>query len=366
MSENNTGDDNRHGDSRKPGQRERGTGQGRHRRSRVTGVLALLAFLIAVALVAGAYWYWEQTEERLAGLKALESELHAQAEQLSSLEARLQRLDELPARTDRLSDDLRSVQSGQQSQGDEIRRLDERTESLREFMDAGRSAWRIAEVEYLLRLANRELQLAGRPENALAALTAADERLEALADPGMTAVREAISRDRERLRAIDRPDITGMALTLGSLIERVDRLPIAEGVRKAPAVDLDEELESAGLWPRLRERGSDVLRQLVTVRHEDAPVRPLLAPEQEYFLRRNLVLSLASARMALLRDEPEVWRASLTEARDWLDAYFRVEDDAVQAVDEELARLLDSAIRTEQPDVSESLDRLRRVMEARN
>jgi uroporphyrin-III C-methyltransferase len=139
-----------------------------------------------------------------------------------------------------LSEDLQSLASDQADAQTEIRRLDERTESLRDFMDAGRSAWRIAEVEYLLRLANRESQLAGRPENALAALTAADERLEALADPGMTPVREAISRDRERLRAIDRPDITGMALTLGSLIERVDRLPIAAGVREARSVDLDE------------------------------------------------------------------------------------------------------------------------------
>jgi uroporphyrin-III C-methyltransferase len=127
-----------------------------------------------------------------------------------------------------------------------------------------------------------------------------------------------------------------------------------------------KELDSAGLWPRLRERSTDVLRQLVTVRHEDAPVRPLLAPEQEYFLRRNLSLTLASARLALLRDQPEVWRATLTEGRDWLAAYFQMEDDGVQAVDEELARLLDSPIRAEQPDVSESLDRLRRIVEGRN
>lgn len=344
----------------------RGTGRGRHRRSRVTGVLALLAFLIAASLAAAAAWYWQQMEERLAGVEALESELEAQNEQLTEMEAELRRLEDLPARSDRLGDELQSLASEQEVTRTELGRLDERTESLREFVDAGRSAWQIAEVEYLLRLANRELQLAGRPENALAALTAADERLEAMADPGMVPVREAISRDRERLAAVERPDITGMALTLGSLIERVDSLPIAEGVREPPAVDLDEELASAGFWSRLRERTTRVLRQLVTVRHEDAPVRPLLAPEQEYFLRRNLSLALASARLALLQDRPEVWRASVGEARDWLDAYFRMEDDSVQAVDEELARLAASPLRAEQSDVSESLDRLRRIMEVRN
>jgi hypothetical protein len=67
----------------------RGSGRGQHRRSRLTGALALLAFLIAVSLVAGAAWYWEQTEERLASLEALERDLEAKAGQLSDMEARL-------------------------------------------------------------------------------------------------------------------------------------------------------------------------------------------------------------------------------------------------------------------------------------
>ncbi|MDQ2069844.1 uroporphyrinogen-III C-methyltransferase [Natronospira bacteriovora] len=330
------------------------------------GVLAALAFLLSLALLAAAWWYWEQSEERLAALETLQSELDQQQDRLEGHERALDRLRDLPQRSDRLSDAFDDMTAHRQRIERDLERLDERTETLREFMDAGRSAWRIAEVEYLLRRANRELQLAGKPVNALAALDAADERLEALADPGMTPVREAISRDRERLRALEQPDVTGLALTLGSLIERVDRLPLADGVQRTPQTDLDEDLDAENFWPRLRERSTRVLRQLVTVRHEDVPLRPLLAPEQEYFLRRNLALSLATARLALLREQPEVWRASLLEARDWLDGYFAMEEDAVQAVDEELARLSETTIRSERPDISESLERLRRVVEARN
>jgi uroporphyrin-III C-methyltransferase len=94
------------------------------------------------------------------------------------------------------------------------------------------------------------------------------------------------------------------------------------------------------------------------------PVRPLLAPEQEYFLRLNLKLKLESARLALLEDDPVVWRAALREARDWLDRWFDVDETAVSSAADELERLAAAEIRPQRPDISRSLELLRQRREA--
>lgn len=359
--------------ARKAGEKSRAGDKGRtaSRRPRggggglATG-LSVIAILLLAALLPLAWWAWDHMNERLERLDALEEQLQAQEEAAAESRELAQRLPRLADELADLEEDQRAAERARQDLEDSIERLDQRSEAMRDFIDAGRSAWRVAEVEYLLQLANAELQLAGRHATADAALQAADQRLAELADPGFTPVREAIARDRERLRAVEEVDISGAALTLGSLIERVPDLPIEQGViRDSDAGDADAE-EAQRWWHRLREQGSQIFSDLVTVRHEDVAVRPLLSPEQAYFLRQNLQLSLATARQALLQEQMEVWRASLDEARDWLATYFDPEDEAVIATDEALRELAQSRIRQERPDISASLERLRGIREARD
>ncbi|MEA5444987.1 uroporphyrinogen-III C-methyltransferase [Gammaproteobacteria bacterium AB-CW1] len=342
-----------------------GRSRGRARQSAGNG-LSVLALLLSLSLLAAAWWAWEQLGERLDRLDQLTESQREQADRLEQLESRTAELAGLPDTVDDARKATAAVASTQAELEAEISRLDQRTEALRDFVDAGRSAWRVAEVEYLLRLATTELQLAGRHDTAMAALEAADERLAALADPALTPVREALASDRERLRATADPDVTGMAMTLASLIERVDRLSFRRDQLQRDPAERPPGDDADGLWDRLRERGSGVLREMVTIRHEDMPIRPLLAPEQEYFLRRNLELKLESARLALLRGQPETWRATLSEARDWLESWYDLDDDAVAAMDEELARLAEQRIVSERPDIARSLERLQGLMEARD
>ncbi|MCP1728127.1 uroporphyrin-3 C-methyltransferase [Natronospira proteinivora] len=328
--------------------------------------LSLITIVLLAGLMAAAWWGWAWLDERLERLDALESQVQDQQDAREEQRELAQRLPRLSDQLSDLEDDQRTAERARQDLEDSIGRLDQRTESLRDFIDAGRSAWRVAEVEYLLQLANAELQLAGRHDTADAALAAADQRLAALADPGFTPVREAIARDRERLRAAEDVDISGATLTLGSLIERVPALPIEQGLIRGEAAVEQVPEDAQRWWQRLRERSSEIFSDLVTVRHDDVAVRPLLAPEQEYFLRQNLQLSLATARLALLQEQPEVWRASLDEARDWLATYFDPEDEAVIATDEALSDLAESRIRRERPDISASLERLRGIRETRD
>ena len=56
-------------------------------------------------------------------------------------------------------------------------------------------------------------------------------------------------------------------------------------------------------------------------------------------MRHNLSLKIEQAQIALLRKDAEVWRLALAEAQRWTEDYFDGEDEAVQGVLRELARL---------------------------
>ncbi len=324
--------------------------------------LALLALLISIGVAGSGWWAWERLETAEARIAELVGDRDSARAEREALREQADQVPELDTRLSGIDSVIEALEARDQEYAEQLERIDQRTETLREFIDAGRSAWRLAEVDYLLVLANSEMQLRGRADTALAALEAADERLEALADPAMTPIREALAEDRARLRELEEPDVTGKAVRLSGLKGQVAELALDRGAIRQPA-EVDETPEDPGPWQRFRRRGAEVLSDLVVIRHEEARDRPLLAPEQEYFLRRNLELQLATARLALLEEEPEIWDDSLAEARAWLDSYFDREDSAVAAFREDLEALAEVDIARERPELTRALDRLRARME---
>jgi uroporphyrin-3 C-methyltransferase len=82
---------------------------------------------------------------------------------------------------------------------------------------------------------------------------------------------------------------------------------------------------------------------------------PLLAPEQQYFLRENIRLQLLAARLALLRGDRQIYRDSLQQARDWLLHHFDINQQATRWMLDELEQLADIDPRPDLPDISGSM-----------
>ena len=71
-------------------------------------------------------------------------------------------------------------------------------------------------------------------------------------------------------------------------------------------------------WASLKRAARDV----ISVRRTDDAAAPLTAPDAVYFLRANLALQLQAARLALLRNENEIFEQSLDDAAAWLIRYY--------------------------------------------
>ena len=227
----------------------------------------------------------------------------------------------------------------------------------------GRStvAWRMAEVEYLLTVANHRLILAQDRETAIAIFETADNRIKSIGDTSLLKVRKAIADELSALRGIPEVDIPGLALRVGSLAESIEQLPLRDKKRIAVAMKEKTNSESQD-WRNILKAMWHDLKSLVQVRRHQQPTEPLLPPNEAWFLYQNLTLKLEQARLAVLQRNTKLFRQYINEASSWLMNYFEEESPAVQSTDNALKAMLNIELQPAMPDVSGSLRILREVM----
>ncbi|MBI5040641.1 MAG: uroporphyrinogen-III C-methyltransferase [Gammaproteobacteria bacterium] len=328
--------------------------------------LALAALAVAIGTAVGGYFIWHEVQ-RLGTW---------QEQVLGQIDNRTQALDErLQTFKDRLDNDLAASERGRRGIDEEQRKLaatqagfEDALSVLRAQLGRSQDEWVLAEVQYLLNVANQRAQLERDTLTAIAALRSADQRLQALTDPGFNGVREEIARELAALEAVAQPDLAGITLTLDTLAAQVVHWPLKD--RRTPHRIADTSLESAPApandWRSTLENALanawNALRSLVVVRRNDAPVAPMLAPEQEFFLHENLRLQLSIARLAALQGETASYRASLKTTVAWLQTHFADDAPTVIAARAELQRLAGIDVHPAVPDISASLRLLRQQM----
>lgn len=322
------------------------------RPSNTWGVAALIIAVIALLLAAGVaglgHYRAQQLDQQIAALPP-------------AIERNAGRITGAEQNTGQLAQALQQQKAVAESQD---RALEEALGALRKQLGRDQSGWVLAEAEYLLLVANHRLQLERDVTTALAALTLADGRLRETGDPALIGIREKIANETAALKTLSRPDITGLALSLMGLADQVDRLPLQNTY--LPVAASREALEAGARqvedWRQLAGAVWGDLKGLVTVRHREETVRPMLAPEHQYFLRQNLRLQLESARLALLRADQQQLNEALQTARDWIPKYFDERAAPTQGMLGELERIGGIEIRPALPDVSGSLKALRAHM----
>ncbi len=219
-------------------------------------------------------------------------------------------------------------------------------------------AWRMAEVEYLLTIANHRLALAEDKKTAIAVFETADSRLKAMGDPSLINVRQAISDELNALRSMADPDITSMALSIGSLITGIELLPLIDKERVAVAISTTKYKKYLR-WDEIPQAIWDDIKSLVRVRRHQQPMEPLLPPQEAWFLQQNLRLKLEQARLSLLRRDTRQFRQYINEANAWIKSFFDTESSTVRNVSITLRALERENLQPVAPDVSGSLRLLR-------
>ena len=280
--------------------------------------------LCALAMSALLWWKLQDIQETLARQSADSGSV--------SVEARAS-----AKQAQELSRDTAARLALNETRWSEVALQRSQLEELMQSLSRSRDENLVVDIESALRLALQQAQLTGSVQPLVGALKSAQQRLSRVAQPRLSPVLRALTRDLERIQSISVTDTPALLVKFDELVRMVDELPLANavGVTKAapapaPASTWARAI-SASWWESwLREVGTQVA-DLVRISRIDQPEATLLSPDQGFFVRENLKLRLLNARLGLLARQFEASRNDVLAVRRDVQRYFEASGRKSQA-----------------------------------
>ena len=363
-------------------------------------LLAGLGVLFGLAGAAGAaYLYYALVLlDPAAGIAQRVAELQTNQRQFQA------DLSQLGGEQQAVLERIRNEQEQGRQRAEKL--LEQKLEALAAPEPVSEQAWKLAEVEYLLRVANQRVLMERDVKTALRLLQSADGILAELDDYAMHGVRATLASEILSLEQFATADVSGIYLRLDAVKRQLSTLTLAlpaftlERPARAPLIEnaglRDEETYSSGAAsatpgneavpvapanasrPRTSAESADTaatdstaseasglldalaleLGKLVRVRRIDSGLKPPLAPTEAKYLELNLRLMLEQAQLAVLKYDQAVYAASLDSALEWVHTYLDAQDSRVRETTTALHALRALDLATPIPDISGSLNEL--------
>ena len=318
-----------------------------------------LALLLSVLALGAAGWLvWQQQQ-----LQTNDSSRLINAE-LQSLKRALDKLD---GATDYNAEALQQLTARLDAQSGRIDTLPVRIGQIEELLtnlpatdeDARRKILTL-EADSYLRLAEAQLTVARNICAAQVALSLANERFAELANPALTPIRNRIDEAIGELQIRQEHPIATDAAIIQTMINQIPEFKLQANVPQnfggTPATPASGE----GI-DRAMSAIRNAFSEVISVKRSDADIVPQLSDADAAILRRSLLLELQTARLALLQDEPELYRASLETVERRLLEWFETDTKPVAGALQDIDNLLNSGKPDSLPDIATIRENLQRV-----
>lgn len=323
-------------------------------------VLGAVAIVIALALGAGLYLYGKH-----------QADLQAQtnqnlSEQLASLQQ--QTRSDKQQLTQQLASANSALQQARGQQEETAKTLETLREKVATISGNDARTWLLAQADYLVKLAGRKLWSDQDVTTAASLLKSADASLADMDDPSVMNVRRALTLDISNLSAVNQVDYDGIILKLNQLSNGVDNLRLADNDADDAPMDSDSGDLSSSLheWRQnLVKSWHNFMDDFITVRRRDNTAQPLLAPNQDVYLRENIRSRLLIAAQAVPRHQDEIYKQSIDTVSAWVRAWYDTDDAATKAFLTQLDDLSQQSISMDVPESLESQPLLDKLMQTR-
>ena len=324
--------------------------------------LTLSVVAIAIALAAGAGMYGLMKKQNISQT--------ASRDELASQVAALQKAQ------DTQKSELESIIKQQSTQLDDAKnredamakKLDELQQKVATISGSDAKTWLLAQADFLVKLAGRKLWSDQDVTTAAALLKSADASLADMNDPSLIGARRAITNDISTLSGIAQVDYDGIILKVNQLSNQIDNLRLADNNDDDTPMDSDGSELSSSLneWRiNLQKSWQNFMDNFITVRRRDETAVPLLAPNQDVYLRENIRSRLLVAAQAVPRHQEETFKQALDNVSTWVRAYYDTDDATTKAFLDELDKLGQQSINMDVPDSLQSQPILEKLMQTR-
>ncbi len=324
--------------------------------------LVLSAIAIAIALAAGV------------GLFGLNKQQVSRQNETST--ALAERVAELQKAQESQKNELDGIIRQQADQLTEAKRqqetlakqLEDVQQKVAVISGSDAKTWLLAQADFLVKSAGRKLWSDQDVTTAAALLKSADASLADMNDPSLISARRAITDDIASLSAVSQVDYDGIILKVNQLANQIDNLRLADNNDDDSPMDSDsEELSSSiGEWRvNLQKSWQSFMDSFITIRRRDETAVPLLAPNQDIYLRENIRSRLLVAAQAVPRHQEETYKQALDNVSTWVRAYYDTEDATTKAFLEDVDKLSQQSITMSVPQNLQSQALLEKLMQTR-
>ena len=333
--------------------------------------LAGFALLIsACALGLSAYIGWramplEQSQPVLReGMDQLQTQIARQQARLTTVAQN--------SSTD-IERQKEQLQALQQREARLLSRIDTLSTKVRGLEGSTRNQWHLAEVEYLLRLANQRLLTVNDVTGALELMTSAEQILGQLDDYALFPVREALAEDIAVLKATAILNQESIWLRLQAIADLIPDLVIlddnhianvATALKPGPTATNEINPPAESTWQEtIKAMLLDTWHRFTSLfrinTQREQPIEVLLTPEQDQLIRQKMLMLIEQSKLALITGQPLIYQNSLKQTSDWLNRYFMLGGEASNELARELADLEGLSITPKMPNIHRSLDALK-------
>lgn len=313
----------------------------------------LFNFLLIIALAGAAGYYWWQQQQVQRDYRNSIAELQQQIETRASNSRLDASLTPLKSELGGIGKKIDELEIGQQS-------LRESSEKLYELYGRDKNDWQLAEVEYLMRVAQHKLILQDDFQGAAVTLQAASDKIALTGDPGLLPVRVRISEEIADLKTRKRPDLVGMTLILAQLARQVRVLEPGF----APRVDQSKPAQPPPQEPRdWIDRIDRFVDSLVTIEFVDE--QPTRTEADVGNVGETLEDNLKLARWAVLERDAKQYAQLIDQSLRLLREFYDLDNAVNHDFMRQLQDLQKMQLRPEKPDITASLRELQRILQQR-
>lgn len=239
----------------------------------------------------------------------------------------------------------------------------------------------LSEIQQLVSIAKRQLFLLGNVKGAILALSQASDLLSSSEKPSLIRLKTAIDKDLADVKALPNVDVLPLAVSLDSVINSVDTLPMLSGPDATTDMTLDQYTDKATpkespkeaanpsvaksqgsgfnqdlqlVWQKVKDGAALAwhdIKGLIQITRVKTPEAFLISTQQANDVRNVLRLSLLNARISLLSRHSDLLQADLDRSDKMLDTYFDTKAVQVQRAKALIADLRDAQLNLTVPEL---------------
>lgn len=313
-----------------------------------TSIAVFLAIISIVLVVAASYYIYDLQRKQLSTIKSQQQSITKLSKQLSAIESTAKNN---TTKLTAVDESLAELEAG-------IAQTEDISQRAMQAVSRTQREWSIAEVNYLLRMANQRLEIARDITGAIAALKGADSRLAEIGDLNLLKIRKQLAKDIGRLNAIHQADVNGISLAIDEMVKSIPDLPF-----KSAEDEVKQQLgnESANETTKaVAETGEktfldsvvETVKEIGDIKVHKRSIEQASTTEQQAQIEQQLRAFLISARLAALSFDQQQFSYNLNQANRFIAEYYEGTDNRVKQMQESLDAYNEIQLSPELPELT--------------